>query len=72
MGIFWISQIISWFILLNDNSNTSQTWEIVFAITDALTVLQAVAIFYIFVCKKSVFSNLWIIHPRLRRMKMQN
>ncbi|CAL8103784.1 unnamed protein product [Orchesella dallaii] len=70
MGIFWVSQIICWFVLPQSTPAAAggelSTLDTIRAVVDALTVLQAVVIFYIFVCKRSVYVSLWNLQPWLQ------
>ncbi|ODM92393.1 G-protein coupled receptor Mth2 [Orchesella cincta] len=69
MGIFWITQIVCWFALpqtsISIKNSELTSVQKINAVVDALTVLQAVVIFYIFACKRSVFVNLWNLQPWL-------
>ena len=59
MGITWIFELLSFFF---DNGEL-----VVWSILDCINILQAVGIFYIFVWKRQILTQLWTKYPSFRR-----
>lgn len=60
MGVTWIFEVILWF----DTNGEGFSW--IFLIVDVLNVLQAVATFIIFVCKRKIINQIEQRHPALK------
>jgi len=65
-GVTWIFDVIGWFTMSDFECGKLKeglTW--VFVIVDTFNILLAVAIFFLFVWKQSIFDELWNRYPRL-------
>lgn len=64
LGVTWVFEIISWADTKNRDSDAVPWYWILF---DIINLLQAVAIFIIFVCKRRIINQLKNKYPQLKR-----
>ncbi|CAG7629262.1 unnamed protein product [Allacma fusca] len=63
MGVPWIFEIISWYVEKDKEAGNSWYW----IVTDLINIFQAVAIFWIFVCKPDIIRQLEQKYPWFTR-----